>query len=121
MFGILYQLTQKKAHRNFFPTSFLSVLAEGLEPPTFPTSCRDTLPIDTKKSSSEFFFQRAFFPCWRRDSNPQPADYKSAALPVELRKHNFQILKIKYNNFFSKSQINLFPIRRNFKNYYYNK
>ena len=22
---------------------------------------------------------------WRRDSNPQPADYKSAALPVELR------------------------------------
>src|SRR5690554_2879435 len=22
---------------------------------------------------------------WRRDSNPQPADYKSAALPIELR------------------------------------
>ena len=27
-------------------------------------------------------------PSWRRDSNPQPADYKSAALPVELRQHN---------------------------------
>jgi hypothetical protein len=24
---------------------------------------------------------------WRWDSNPQPADYKSAALPVELRQH----------------------------------
>ena len=27
------------------------------------------------------------FGSWRRDSNPQPADYKSAALPVELRQH----------------------------------
>ena len=25
---------------------------------------------------------------WRLESNPQPADYKSAALPVELRQHN---------------------------------
>ena len=25
---------------------------------------------------------------WRWDSNPQPADYKSAALPVELRQHD---------------------------------
>ena len=24
---------------------------------------------------------------WRLESNPQPADYKSAALPVELRQH----------------------------------
>ncbi len=24
---------------------------------------------------------------WRRDLNPQPADYKSAALPIELRQH----------------------------------
>gem|GEM_PF-5062992 len=24
---------------------------------------------------------------WRWDSNPQPADYKSAALPIELRQH----------------------------------
>ncbi len=27
-------------------------------------------------------------PSWRRDSNPQPADYKSAALPVELRQRS---------------------------------
>src|SRR5665811_1647065 len=40
-------------------------------------------------------FQPLFFlfslfsgpPSWRRDSNPPPADYKSAALPVELRQH----------------------------------
>ena len=25
---------------------------------------------------------------WRWDSNPQPADYKSAALPIELRQHS---------------------------------
>ena len=25
---------------------------------------------------------------WRRDSNPRPADYKSAALPTELRQRN---------------------------------
>ena len=24
---------------------------------------------------------------WRRELNPQPADYKSAALPIELRQH----------------------------------
>ena len=24
---------------------------------------------------------------WRWDSNPQPADYKSAALPIELHQH----------------------------------
>lgn len=26
-----------------------------------------------------------YFWSWRRESNPQPADYKSAALPIELR------------------------------------
>ena len=26
---------------------------------------------------------------WRRDLNPRPADYKSAALPTELRQHLF--------------------------------
>lgn len=28
---------------------------------------------------------------WRRDSNPQPADYKSAALPVELRQRAHKV------------------------------
>jgi len=25
--------------------------------------------------------------CWRRDSNSQPPDYKSGALPIEPRQH----------------------------------
>jgi hypothetical protein len=33
---------------------------------------------------------------WRWDSNPQPADYKSAALPIELR----QLYKPKHRNRF---------------------
>ncbi len=28
---------------------------------------------------------------WRRDLNPRPADYKSAALPTELRQHFFPL------------------------------
>ena len=34
---------------------------------------------------SEFFLE--FSKSWRRESNPLPADYKSAALPSELRQH----------------------------------
>ena len=30
---------------------------------------------------------------WRWDSNPQPADYKSAALPIELRQHEALLFK----------------------------
>ena len=34
---------------------------------------------------------------WRSDLNGQPADYKSAALPIELRQHpTLQILNIAY-------------------------
>ena len=36
---------------------------------------------------------RELFWSWRLESNPQPADYKSAALPVELRQHEWR----KYN------------------------
>ena len=32
---------------------------------------------------------------WRRDLNPQPADYKSAALPIELHQHIAQPQEIK--------------------------
>ena len=30
--------------------------------------------------------------CWRQESNPRPTDYKSAALPTELRQHQARIL-----------------------------
>jgi hypothetical protein len=29
---------------------------------------------------------------WRWDSNPQPADYKSAALPIELRQRSLRLI-----------------------------
>ena len=33
---------------------------------------------------------------WREESNPQPADYKSAALPVELRQHYTMYMSLGY-------------------------
>ena len=38
--------------------------------------------------------------CWQRDSNPQPSDYKSGALPIELHQ------QIGKNNFINKNKIN---------------
>jgi hypothetical protein len=37
---------------------------------------------------------------WRRDLNPQPADYKSAALPIELRQQTliFELRNLINNN-----------------------
>src|SRR5690554_4886048 len=40
---------------------------------TPPSQARTSAPVTTKKWS------------WRTESNPRPADYKSAALPTELR------------------------------------
>ena len=37
-------------------------------------------PIKVKKTGVEW--------SWREESNPRPADYKSAALPTELRQPN---------------------------------
>ncbi|MCH9617036.1 MAG: hypothetical protein SP1CHLAM9_03380 [Chlamydiia bacterium] len=39
-----------------------------------------TLPLKIESILRKF--------CWRRDSNPQPSDYKSGTLPVELRQQN---------------------------------
>ena len=36
---------------------------------------------------------------WREESNPQPADYKSAALPIELRQRDY-LSSITYKTFF---------------------
>ena len=44
---------------------------------SFRTALFESIPSTTAPSWS-----------WRGDSNPQPADYKSAALPVELRQHH---------------------------------
>ena len=41
--------------------------------------------------SPETFISRLFVWSWQEDLNPQPADYKSAALPIELCQHIFPI------------------------------
>ena len=47
-----------------------------------PLTTRPSLRLKNKISSS---FKLMAFWSWRRDLNPRPADYKSAALPTELR------------------------------------
>ena len=42
---------------------------------------------------------RVFRWSWREESNPQPADYKSAALPIELRQRDY-LSSITYKTFF---------------------
>src|SRR5712664_3522997 len=46
--------------------------------------CRNPPPKNKRESSpdSNFIWQS-----WRRDLNPRPSDYKSDALPTELRQH----------------------------------
>ena len=64
--------------------SLLMVEEGGFEPPKLqatdlqsaPFGHSGTLPYNIQKKWS-----------WRWDSNPRPADYKSAALPTELRQH----------------------------------
>ena len=67
----------------------------GFEPPKASPTDLQSVPfdhsgtppqynnIDTKKTSewTGYYFNWS----WRWDLNPQPADYKSAALPIELR------------------------------------
>src|SRR3982074_1560969 len=48
------------------------------------SQCRNPPPENKRESSpdSKFLWQS-----WRRDLNPRPSDYKSDALPTELRQH----------------------------------
>lgn len=46
---------------------------------TVPCNCRYATPPERKN-------------CWRKELNPQPSDYKSGALPIELRQLKEQIL-----------------------------
>ena len=65
--------------------------AGGLEPPeaeaggfTVPCNCHyATPPLRWGKI------------CWRKELNPQPSDYKSGALPIELRQHRNALILAK--------------------------
>jgi hypothetical protein len=50
----------------------------------------DTSPIASVARNSSATLQKSPDPSifsWRRESNPRPSDYKSDALPAELRQH----------------------------------
>ncbi len=98
-------LTNQKYCTHFVCTVFL-VGDDGFEPSKSkqqiyslpPLAAREISPI--KNAVDKW--------SWWTDSNPRPADYKSAALPTELHQHNFNSFYIIYhssafvNTFFEK-------------------
>ena len=60
---------------------FLVVGRGGFGPPKSVTADLQSAPFG-RSGTCPYFWS------WRLESNPQPADYKSAALPVELRQQN---------------------------------
>ena len=57
-----------------------------------------SLPPLTAREPRRIYIKRLRSWSWRWDSNPQPADYKSAALPIELRQPG-RIAKIAFTEF----------------------
>ena len=76
------------------PTAALLYLVEGggFEPPKLSRQIYSLIPLATREPLRK---KAGYFVCfdpdcqgkwsWREESNPRPADYKSAALPTELR------------------------------------
>ena len=44
----------------------------------------ELIPHKNERNKKDFDFHQSLFWSWRTESNPRPADYKSAALPAEL-------------------------------------
>src|SRR6267142_6513514 len=69
---------------------------EGFEPSKPVATDLQSVPFDRSGTRPGDYVRKAHSaraiahqaPSWRRDLNPQPADYKSAALPVELRQRS---------------------------------
>ena len=63
----------------------------GFEPAKAEPSDLQSDPFDRSGTPPYFFdFCLRGDWSWREESNPRPADYKSAALPTELRQHNIK-------------------------------
>ena len=62
---------------------------------TLTSRCRKLLPAIIRDSSPA----KEFWQSWRRDLNPRPSDYKSDALPTELRQHGANRGNITKGNF----------------------
>src|SRR5690606_35728608 len=63
--------------------SFCLVEGTGFEPVKAKPTDLQSVPFGQLGNPSTSFWS------WREESNPQPTDYKSVALPIELRQHMF--------------------------------
>ena len=62
-----------------------AVDGEGFEPSKPVATDLQSVPFDRSGTRPDLFVRvNCLQRSWRWDSNPQPADYKSAALPIEL-------------------------------------
>ena len=79
---------------------------EGFEPSKPVATDLQSVPFDRSGTRPGNYFKKGCYASerlesrreldrtlesWRRDLNPQPADYKSAALPVELRQRSIVV------------------------------
>ena len=62
---------------------------------TNSSRCRNLQPTINWEYSPD---SKNFWQSWRRDLNPRPSDYKSDALPTELRQHGANLEKITKGN-----------------------
>src|SRR5258708_2273265 len=59
--------------------------------------CAQCLLCSKTRPATRFEKSRFTIWSWRRDLNPRPSDYKSDALPAELRQHNPPVTGHKVN------------------------
>ena len=67
--------------------SAMMVEEGGFEPPKLTQQIYSLPPLATREHSHIPIRSRHREWSWWTDSNPRPADYKSAALPAELHQH----------------------------------
>ena len=81
-------LPTRSAFSRFKSFKLFMVGREGFEP-------SKATPADLQSAAIDHSATYPLFCSWsrREESNPRQADYKSAALPTELRRHNFIFLQ----------------------------
>ena len=63
------------------------VVGGGFEPPKLSRQIYSLIPLAAREPHRFFHYKCALIKwSWREELNPQPTDYKSVALPIELRR-----------------------------------
>ena len=82
----------KKAERLFYQNRRSAMVEEGgFEPPKSVTADLQSAPFGRSGTLPYSFLPIVRKWSWWTDSNPRPADYKSAALPTELHQHRYSL------------------------------